>query len=286
MGGELSRRGIGKSDGTWSAHALIEHPDLVATVHDEYIEAGARVITTNTYSTIPSYLGKEGLEDRYLELTELACQLARRVADESSHDVRVAGSLPPLETSYRPDLVPSDEASRPIYEALVKVMSPYVDLFLCETMSCAREGRNAVSAARKVAGDSKPVWVAWTLADEPGGGLRSGESVVEAHQAVAEFEPDAFLFNCSDPRSIGVALTELRELTDKPLGAYPNRFHIPEGWTLDNDVPAERFEMSEEDFLGFASEWRATGASIIGGCCHVGPNLIEALANSVLETPA
>jgi len=57
MGGELQRRGIGASDGLWSAKALIEHPDLVADIHNQYILAGARIITTNSYSTIPSYLG-------------------------------------------------------------------------------------------------------------------------------------------------------------------------------------------------------------------------------------
>ena len=81
------------------------------------------------------YLEKEGLKERYQELTALAGRIAREVADEFGRSVQVAGCLPPLDVSYRPDLVPSDENSRPIYKNLVEVLDPCVDLFLCETMS-------------------------------------------------------------------------------------------------------------------------------------------------------
>ena len=65
MGGELARRGYGKSDGIWSAKALLDAPEMVAEVHRDYVKSGCRVITTNSYSTIPSYLDKGDLEDRY-----------------------------------------------------------------------------------------------------------------------------------------------------------------------------------------------------------------------------
>jgi S-methylmethionine-dependent homocysteine/selenocysteine methylase len=280
MGGELQRRGLGKSGGLWSAQALIEHPDLVADIHRDYIDAGARVIITNSYSTIPSYLGKEGMEDRCVELTQIAGRIARDAADAAPETVLVAGSLPPLDESYRFDLAPPDEDAVPVYRALAEALLPYVDLFICETMSCAREARNAAAAARSVGGDTKPVWVSWTLAEVPGGGLRSGESIEVAYDAVAEFAPDAFLFNCTDPNAISAGLRELSQLTDKPIGAYPNRFHVPEGWTLDNEIKTETIEMSIEDYVGFAETWRESGATVIGGCCGVGPEFIRALAAS------
>ena len=281
MGQELARRGYGKSDGIWSAKALIESPDMVANVHRDYINGGARVITTNTYSTIPSYLEKEGLKERYQELTALAGRIAREVADEFGRSVQVAGCLPPLDVSYRPDLVPSDENSRPIYKNLVEVLDPCVDLFLCETMSSAREGRNAVLAARQFATKSQPVWVSWTLADNGDSGLRSGESILEAYQAVEPFKPDAFLFNCTDPQAITRGLTELVELTDKPIGAYPNSFHVPDGWTLDNDIDVEKRDMHIHEFVDFADKWFDIGASIVGGCCGIGPDHISALSDQV-----
>lgn len=278
MGGELLRRGLGESGGLWSAQALIDHPDMVADIHREYIDAGASVITTNSYSTIPSYLDKAGRADQYLELTAIAGQIARAVADAAPRTVLVAGSMPPLDESYRYDLAPGDDEAGPIYAALAETLAPYVDLYICETMSCAREARNAVAAARGVAGPDKPVWVSWTLAEDVGGGLRSGETIDTAFNAVVEFAPDAFLFNCTDPHAISGALQALVGLTDQPIGAYPNRFHVPDGWTLDNEISVEPRDMTKDEYVAFANNWRSLGASIIGGCCGIGPEFIQALS--------
>ena len=148
MGGELIARGITSGDGLWSARALVDQPHVVSAVHRDYIDAGAEVIITNTYSTIPSYLGKAGLADQYAEFAQAAGSIARSVADGADHQVRVAGSLPPLDESYRFDLVPSNDTAGPIYNNLVGALTPFVDLFVCETMSCVRESVNAATAAR------------------------------------------------------------------------------------------------------------------------------------------
>ena len=277
MGGELIRRGW-PSGGLWSAKALLEHPEVVRAVHQDYVSAGAQVIITNSYSTVPSYLAKEDMQSRYVELTEIAARLAREVADAAPAEVRVAGCLPPLSESYRPDLVPGDDESRPIYSEIIKALSADVDLYLCETMSSVREAVNAASSVRETDPD-KPLWVALTLADEPGGGLRSGENMDQVVSALEPYDVDAFLFNCTDPTSISVALEELVPLTNKPTGAYPNRFHVPPGWTLDNEIAVEPTEMTVEDYLGFVDTWRRSGATIIGGCCGVGPEFIAALSS-------
>ena len=277
MGGELIRRGW-PSGGLWSAKALLENPEVGRAVHQDYVSAGAQVIITNSYSTVPSYLAKEDMQSRYVELTEIAARLAREVADAAPAEVRVAGCLPPLSESYRPDLVPGDDESRPIYSEIIKALSADVDLYLCETMSSVREAVNAASSVRETDPD-KPLWVALTLADEPGGGLRSGENMDQVVSALEPYDVDAFLFNCTDPTSISVALEELVPLTNKPTGAYPNRFHVPPGWTLDNEIAVEPTEMTVEDYLGFVDTWRRSGATIIGGCCGIGPEFIAALSS-------
>ena len=282
MGGELQRRS-GHTGGLWSAQALLDDPELVSKVHTDYVTSGADIIITNTYATIPSYLSKCGMQNKYVELADVAAKIARKVADEAPNKVLIAGSLPPLGESYRWDLVPANETAQPIYQTLAQTLHPYVDLFLCETMSCVRESVNAVSAARHVAGSDMPVWVSWTLAEEPGGGLRSGETVAEALGALADYDVDAYLFNCTTPEAITTGVAELTELTDKPIGAYPNLFHVPEGWTLDNDLQVERSEMSVETFLSFASAWQKAGVSMIGGCCGIGPEFIHALSSSKLS---
>ncbi|MEE8079088.1 MAG: homocysteine S-methyltransferase family protein [Pseudomonadales bacterium] len=281
MGAELIKRKAATRSGLWSAQALLDAPDMVAQVHRDYIAAGARIIITNSYSTIPSYLSKVALEARFEELSALAARIAREVADESEHDVLVAGSMPPLDESYRADLVPADEIAIPIYRAIASAVNADVDLFICETMSCIREACNAVTAATEISAGSKPVFVSWSLDEQPGGGLRSGETITDAYAALDKFDVQAFLFNCTSLEAISAGLAELSPLTDKPIGAYPNRLHIPEGWTLDSDVQSSYKEISIEEYVAATRQWLELGATIIGGCCGIGPAYISALNESL-----
>ena len=278
-GREIQQRRPEAAHGLWSASVLLDEPDLVVEIHREYIDAGATVITTNNYATIPSYLGKAGMEDRYRELTKLAAQLARRAVTESGKDAVVAGSLPPLEESYRADLVPSPEVARPIYQGIVEALRDDVDLYICETMSSAKEAHTAAGAAL-AHGQGKPVYVAWTLNEIPGRGLRSGESVKEAVDALAGLDIEGYLFNCTHPEAIEVGLKELKTLTDKPIGCYPNRLNkVPEGWTLDNEVTTGlRGDLSEDLYVASILRSIEAGATIVGGCCGIGPSDIRALA--------
>ena len=284
MGDEISARLGGAATGLWSAKALIDNPELVVDLHKEFIEAGARIIITNTYSTIPSYLGKAGKADRYIELTRLGGKLACRAAEESGEDVQIAGSLPPLSESYRPDLVPPVDEALPVYRNLVEALRDFVDLFICETMSTAEEAVTASTQALKYGG-GKPVYVSWTLNEDPGTGLRSGESVKTAFDALSHLDIAGFMFNCAFPEAIEAALLELRPLTDKPLGCYPNRTdRVLSGWTLDNDIALDsRADIDEQYFVALAQRCIDAGAIIVGGCCSVGPTYIKALADSLQE---
>jgi len=298
MGRELSRRGVHDNTGLWSAQALLDAPEIVLQVHKDFIAAGAKIITTNSYSTIPSYLGKSDLARSYVELTHLAGQLARQAAQESCKEevskerahkveVKVAGSLPPLSESFRPDLVPSGRDAATIYESMVKALEPNVDLFLCETMSSGAEALHAATAAKKH-GNGKPVYVSWTLDERPGKGLRSGESIAQALALIEPMDIEAYLFNCTSPEAILQALKELVGLTDKPIGGYPNRFNkVDPKWTLDNDTKMGlRTDIDIAFFVEMAQQFEAAGATIIGGCCGIGPVYIEALAQAQSQVKA
>ena len=283
MGAELLRQGAATSGGLWSARALLDSPEAVVETHHDFIRAGARLIITNSYSSIPSYLEKEGLEDRYEELTALAGQLARRAADETKENVRVAGSLPPLSESYRPDLVPDHGVARLIYDAMALALEPYVDLFICETMSSIGESMNACEAAKKAAlARSLPVYVSWTLNEKPGAGLRSGETLNAAYEELSAVGVDGFLCNFTAPEAIEAAVKELSDWTDKPIGGYPNRVsEVPQGWTLDNALETERrVDITPSVFVEFARRCVEKGATMFGGCCGVGPEYIAALAEA------
>ena len=278
MGNELLTRRSDLVSGLWSAQYLIDAPELVKEVHLEYINSGADLIITNTYSTIPSYLSKKNAEDKMPELIRLAGKLAREAVKDSKKKVMVAGSLPPLEESYRPDLVIEAGEAVPIYETLIKELTPYVDIFICETMSSIEEMQHAMQALKNL-DNEKPVWISWSLKEDKKNQLRSGETIEDALNASAEIKPEAYLFNCTDPYAITEGIKELKKLTQKPIGGYPNVFNVPDGWTLDNDVQVSVRDLSIAKFLEFAIEWRKLGATIIGGCCGIGPKFIKAVAD-------
>ena len=282
MGGEIQKRLAGAAKGLWSANALVDDPDLVVTLHREYIEAGARMIITNTYSTVPSYLAKGNLEHEFERYTAMGGELARKAVTQSGESVQVAGCLPPLSESYRPDLVPDGPSAMPIYAQLVRALEPYVDLYLCETMSSADEAYHAASQA-KAFGNGKPVYVAWTLNEAPGTGLRSGESITAAFERLADLDIDGYLFNCTTPEAAIDAIQTFKQLTDRPLGCYVNRIkEVPKGWTLDNEGPTiRRTDLTQDYFVELSLKAIDAGATIVGGCCGIGPEDIQAFSNAL-----
>jgi len=272
LGSILLDRANKSSSGLWSAQFLLDDPEVIKALYEEYIGVGSDLITTNTYSTIPSYLNKEKISAKMPELIDIAGKLAKEVADRHEH-VRVAGSLPPLEESYRPDLVLTDGEALPIYKTLIEGLLPYVDIFLCETISSVQETQNVLKALDFYNKDI-PIWLSWTLKEDKKDLLRSGESIEEAFKFAEKFNPEAYLFNCTDPNAISSGLEVLQRLTDKPIGGYPNVFSVPDGWTLDNDVETLKNDLTKESFSSFCQVWQEKGASIFGGCCGVGPELM------------
>lgn len=281
LGSILLDRANKSSSGLWSAQFLLDDPEAIKSLYEEYIGIGSDLITTNTYSTIPSYLNKEKISAKMPELIAIAGKLAKEVADQ--HDqVRVAGSLPPLEESYRPDLVLTEGEALPIYKTLIEGLLPYVDIFLCETISSIQETQNVLKAL-DLYNKEIPIWLSWTLKEDKKDLLRSGESIEEAFKFAEKYNPEAYLFNCTDPNAISSGLEVLQRLTDKPIGGYPNVFSVPDGWTLDNDVVTLKNDLTKESFSSFCQTWKEKGASIFGGCCGIGPELMAKMISSLKQ---
>ena len=226
MGNELLKRAGKTSSGLWSAQFLIDSPELVKEVHQAYVDVGAQVITTNTYSTIPSYLKKEKKTHLMKDLIRKAGIIARGVAEENHQKILVAGSLPPLDESYRPDLVPDEKEALPIYEELIEELNPFVDIFLCETVSSILETSNILKAVKDKADKNKEIWLSWTLLEDKSGRLRSKETIEEAFQLAESFNPDAYLFNCTDPIAITEGIKKLSKLINKDLSKSYVRLEI------------------------------------------------------------
>ena len=281
MGEVLADRGFSTRDGLWSAQALLDYPDEVKKLHKEYLAAGSQIITTNTYSTIPSYLEKAGMRDRVGELTAFAARLARQAVEEHGDANRkVAGCLPPLRESYRPDLVPPAVEAVPVYREMIKAMDEWVDLFLAETMSSIDEAMHVAEALFSAPNRQTSDWiVAFTLDDRDGSKLRSGESVIDAVKKIEEHRPIAVLFNCTTPESILAGLRQAREVATRRIGGYPNRFKpVPKDWTLDDEKEIVRNEeLNHRAFVEWSRRFVEAGATYFGGCCGIGTSYIQIL---------
>lgn len=285
MGRELRFRGVHISEQIWSASALLSDAAVVRAIHVDYINAGADVITTNTYGIIRPDLARAGIEDQFERLNQLAGELAVQARRDSGQAVLIAGSLPPLFGSYRPDLVRSGEVIEPLYREQAELLAPYVDLFLCETMSSAAE---ALAAATASASTGKPVWVSWTLHEDRSGRLRSGETIPEAIAALHELPVTGFLANCCAPESVTAAMPLLVESGARYVGGYANTFlPVPETWTLagvteSDGVIGLRDDLSPAKYLVHVDAWLAGGATVVGGCCGTSPAHIAAIRNRAL----
>lgn len=274
MGQELVARGVDSSTGLWSAQAMLDQPEIVETVHRAFLDAGADLIIANSYASTQRRVPEP---DTFRQMNQAAGDLAQRARAAAGGHGLIAGSLPPLYGSYRPDLVPSEDQLLPMYRAQAEVLAPYVDLFLCETLSTAGEAHAAATAAAET---GKPVWVSWTLADDRSGRLRSGESVGEAAAALEGLDVQALLVNCSIPEAVTAAMPALAQAAaGRPYGGYANGFQpkLEQGVSDGADVPDAREDLTPDGYAAFADGWLEAGARLIGGCCEVGPAHIAEL---------
>jgi S-methylmethionine-dependent homocysteine/selenocysteine methylase len=284
MGFELKLRGVevpSHTESVWSALALTEAPDAVVDVHAAYIEAGADVLTINNYAVTPPILAREGMEGRVEELTELAVDLAEKACSRTGRRPRLAGSFPPLETSYRADLVKGREEVLEGYRRIASVLKGRVDLILCETLASSREAVWACEAASRTGCE---FWMSWTLQGTRLNTLPSGESLSDAFSALGELEPSAYLVNCCGANFVTAGIEVLRRLTTAPVGGYANAESVvPDDGRAGTDDDPESAQRSAATVLkpeAYALEvqrWLDAGASIVGGCCGTRPKHIRRL---------
>lgn len=286
MGRELQRAGAPFRQPEWSALALIEAPQAVEAVHAAYIASGANVITSNSYAVVPFHIGEARFAAEGQALAALAGELAQRAVQASGKAVRVAGSLPPLFGSYRPDLFEATRVNE-LLAPLVTGLAPHVDLWLAETQSSIIEARSIRAGLPQ---DGKPFWLSFTLKDEDTDEvprLRSGEPVAEAAAVAAELGVETLLFNCSQPEVIGAAIDAARDTFERlgvqiHIGAYANAFPPqPKEATANDGLDPLRDDLDPPGYLHWAQDWQQRGASHLGGCCGIGPEHIAVLAQKL-----
>ena len=285
MGTELERLGAPMHGAVWCAKALEDHPDLVRAVHCSYIDAGADLITTNTYASTRHALAPAGLEERMVEWNTRAVALARQARERSApgRPVYVAGSVSTFGSFGRLD---AGEMAANLREQARILAGAGVDLLVMETLGSRREEVEA--GVEAVAGTGGlPLWVAMSCMqgrEDPEVVMLGIEESQEHSEGWQEFEPfgpavaavmarggSAALMMHSDLKVTKAAVETMVEHYRGPCGAYPNAGHwLRPEWAFVDQV-------SPEDYAREASGWVAAGARIIGGCCGIGPAHVRAL---------
>jgi len=285
MGRELERMGAPFRQPEWSALSLIETPDLVARAHGNFIDAGEQVITTNCYAVLPFHIGQERFDAHGREWIKRSAVLAREAVDARNKDVKIAGSLPPLFGSYRPDLF--DPALAPaMLDAFIEEQAPYVDFWLAETL-CSRAEARAVCDALVRNGSDLPLWIAYCPTRDDWRALHQGEGETgETIGDVVAFTRDetpaeAILYNCCPMETAENMIAHTGALlgADRTLmiGAYPNLFRRPSIGANVGITPLRTDDVTPEEYATFAKRWVDAGADIVGGCCGVSPAHIAAI---------
>ncbi len=285
MGTELRMRGVevpSHVESIWSALALTENTSTIKEIHLDYIKAGAEFIIANNYAVTQPILKRVNLSHRLEELTLKAIQIAREAIEESGKDILLAASLPPLETSYRSDLIIDSKSMDSMYMELAKILENEVDIIICETMSHSKEARSALTSIQK---SRSQKWLGWTVYGNQNT-LPSGETITEAFNIVSDLDCDAYLINCGGANLITEGIKELKKLTNKKIGGYGNSEKIDISNEDRSDRPEEDHWASatpidEEEYAKEAEIWVKEGASIVAGCCRTRPAHIKEIVRTL-----
>lgn len=282
IGQELLSRSQRPATPMWSADVMLHEPSLVRDLHLDFIRSGADLITLNTYTATPTRLARQNALPKLQDLHIMAMSAATEARQLSGRtEVKIAGCLPPLVASYRPEFALPYQASLDSYRTLVKLQSPASDLFICETMSSIDEAKAACVAGLE---SEKPVWLGLTVQDDQPQLLRSGESLKDALTIFEAMPIEAIVLNCSQPEAIDACWPLLSKSTKK-IGAYANGF-VSVTSLYPGDTVEElqsRQDLSPKHYADYALSWVERGATIIGGCCEIGPEHIKAIHQRLVD---
>jgi methionine synthase / methylenetetrahydrofolate reductase(NADPH) len=254
----------------------LSQPDLIRGIHQEYLQAGAEVIETNTFGANSFRLSKHGCVDKLAEINRKGARLAREAA--KSFDALVAGAVGPLGVRIEPlGKVSLSEAREAFREQIAALNEEGVDLIILETFGYLEELHQAILAAREV--NPKLPVVAQVTIDEDGNCL-DGSSPEHYGRQLEAWGADVVGINCSvGPVPVLEALERVRSVTTVPLSAQPNAGmpRILDGRTI--------FLSSPEYMASYAKKFVDIGVSLVGGCCGTTPRHIQEMKPRLKPRP-
>ncbi len=282
VGQELVKQYGEKPTPLWSTEIMLKDPNMVSDIHSAYFEAGATIATTNSYTILRDRLKHFALEHEVHNLWYSSVAAACKARDKFGSG-RIAGSIGPLRASYRPDICPPVEEASSIYKEKVESIAPMVDILLVETVCSLKQAEGVLAATDN---SNKPVWISFSVDDNDGTKLRSGENLEDVKAVINNHFVEAVLINCSPPEVVGNALSILSKM-GLAFGAYANGFSKISSDFLKTrptvDALTARKDLGPEEYSNFVTNWIRNGASIVGGCCEIGPTHISKIAQKIHE---
>jgi methionine synthase I (cobalamin-dependent)/5,10-methylenetetrahydrofolate reductase len=265
----------------------LSQPELVRSVHEDYLQAGAEIIETNTFGANALRLQRYGLQDKVGEINRagvaIARQAVRQFTDKQAGTAFVAGSVGPLGVHLEPlGKTGLDEARDAFREQIGALTSGgpgvAVDLLILETMPALNEAEQAVLAARATAPDV-PIVVMVTVDEE--GNCLDGASVETAAARIASWGVDGIGCNCSvGPATVLTAIERMAAVTTLPLMAMPNA-------GMPRSVEGRNIYLCSPEYMAsFARKFNKAGVQFVGGCCGTTPPHIRAMKSALRATEA
>lgn len=286
LGTLLESRGHDLSSDMWSARLLLDQPDEVRAAHDEFFAVGAQVAISASYQASFDGFARAGLDARAAEhVMRLSVRLAAESRDAAAEADRrnrwVAASVGPYGamladgSEYRGDYAVGERELRDWHAPRIEVLADeHPDLLAIETIPSLGETHALLDVLR---GTGLSAWLSVT---PHLGALRTGEPLEAAFErADAVDEIVAVGVNCCHPSEVLAAIAAARRVTDKPIVVYPNS---GESWDAKN-----RTWVGQPGFpRALVQRWVDAGATLVGGCCRVGPEQIARIASVLAPDPA
>ena len=282
MGQELLARGMEPNGTLWSANAILQdkYHKLLLDTHIDFIKSGAEVIVTTTFTTRKIRLKDNKVENKFEYLNKKAGEIAQQ-AKKHYPNVLIAGGLPPQYLTYEADPRPDKEIRDDFYSQ-AKLLDPYVDFFYFDVLSSVKEFRIAIDSIREF---NKPYLIGAHISE--GKNLPSGEKISDI-KSIIDHNALGVMLSCVSPENYEKNLKELKEInipfgfklngfiTTKSKGGYKANYLNSNG--NPNEFLGQRKDLTPDNIYEITKKFKESGATIIGGCCEIGPAHTKAMA--------
>ena len=286
MGQELLKRGLKPKGTLWSAHALIDKDchQMVVDAHLDFINSGAEVIVTTTFTARKIRLIQNDSEKYFEKINIKAVELALKARDISKKEVLIAGGLPNQNQTYRANLGGDLNLIEKNFYDQAKLLKNGIDFFYLDVMSSGLECKIALKTIESF---HLPVLVGIHVRDN--GQLPSGETIKDIVKKYKNNNWLGIITACVSPKAYELVINDLEKL-EMPYGFKLNAFKkIPEGYTVaskdqwgdagnPNTVLGVNTDLNESKFYEYVKKFMENGATILGGCCEIRPSHIKKIS--------